>query len=564
MKRPSRSCRAFTLIELLVVIAIIGILIGMLLPAVQKIPEAAARMQCQNNLHQIGLALANYESTYQIYPMGAFGPFGYDEVLSIHAIFAGHNWRVSLLPYLEQNHVYSQLKVPATYDPTTHTGVYTIQAAFGVAPVLANWVFKGYRCPSNPNDPLNAPANMYDPYSGAPTQIIDYVGITGASPDPLGRTGTYIQWIPANSPYGDLYANGPLGYNQAFRITDLTDGTSNTMIVAEQSGTVNGQVISANMFGGWAGADNGHSVPRQSGDDRPPYASGITVVKFVINSQTATTGYSDTPYMLNTILNSFHTGGINCAFADGSVHFLPNATNISVLPFRIKGVIWWQGENDTWGHNRTEEGRERYHKTFAAVIAGWRKAWGQGDFPLLFVQLQSRAKPGALVGEVENGPGWQLVRDGQRLTASLPNTAMVVSFDATPRGELHPTSAEKQVVAGRLAQAAEAVAYVRKVEWSGPLLKTARRTDMDVVLTFTHVGKGLAAKGAELKDFQIKPADGEWVDASAKIVGETVVIPAGGLKGPLRVRYGYRAHPIGNLCNAAGLPASPFLTDGIE
>src|SRR5262249_43533614 len=218
---------------------------------------------------------------------------------------------------------------PPCYTYPAPAGTYTIQAAFNVAPVLANWVFKGYRCPSNPNNPLIAPANMYDPYSGAPTQIIDYVGIMGASPDPAGRSDANIYW---KSPYGDLYTNGSLGYNQAFRITDLIDGTSNTMIVGEQSGTVNHQVISANMFGGWAGASTDWPGARQSGDAGSLYACGVTVVKYVIDSQTPTTGYSDTPYMLNTILNSSHTGGgTNCLLADGSVHFLMDSTDITIL-----------------------------------------------------------------------------------------------------------------------------------------------------------------------------------------------------------------------------------------
>jgi sialate O-acetylesterase len=233
-----------------------------------------------------------------------------------------------------------------------------------------------------------------------------------------------------------------------------------------------------------------------------------------------------------------------------------------LLPFRIKGVIWWQGENDTWGSNRTEEARKRYAERFSAVITGWRKAWGQGDFPFLYVQLQSRGKAGSFVGEPENGPGWQLIRDGQRLAQAVPRTGMVVTYDITG-GELHPPAEEKQAVARRLALAAQALAYDKKVEWSGPLLKSARFDGKDVILAFDHA-EGLVAKGGPLTDFQIESGGKAWGDVPAQIIGNEVVIPARGLTLPIRVRYGYRAHPLGNLRNKAGLPASPFVTEEIR
>jgi sialate O-acetylesterase len=235
-----------------------------------------------------------------------------------------------------------------------------------------------------------------------------------------------------------------------------------------------------------------------------------------------------------------------------------------LVPYTIRGVIWWQGENDTWGHNRTEEARLRYFREFSSVINGWRKEWGQGDLPFLYVQLQSRGKSGSFISEPENGPGWQLIRDGQRLAQALPKTAMVVSFDTTPAGKLHPEFSEKKVIAQRLARAAETLAYEKDVEWSGPLFESARWEGDQVKIRFTHVGGGLVAEGGALEDFQIQAGGNTWADVAARIVGDEVVIPVDGLAYSLRVRYGYRAHPTGNLLNKAKLPASPFLTEEIR
>ncbi len=151
----SRSRRAFTLIELLVVIAIIAVLVGLLLPAVQKVREAAARMQCSNNCKQIGLALANYESSYQKLPPASSIPWyptgqNQDAFLDFTKPF-GPNWAVLLLPYIEQNNLY-QLANPGSYPGVPIT--------VGVAPTNANQTWRGirantvktYLCPSDPNN----------------------------------------------------------------------------------------------------------------------------------------------------------------------------------------------------------------------------------------------------------------------------------------------------------------------------------------------------------------------------------------------------------------------------
>lgn len=240
-----------------------------------------------------------------------------------------------------------------------------------------------------------------------------------------------------------------------------------------------------------------------------------------------------------------------------------------IMPFRIKGAIWWQGENDSWGL-ASDRKRLRYRDAFSEVITGWRKEWGQGDFPFLYVQLQRRpaSKPFAATptawqwGNLGQSLNWIHIRDGQRLTLALPSTAMVVSFDVTPSGDLHPTASEKQKIGRRLALAAEAVAYGKDVEWSGPLFKAVSIKDGKVVVEFTHTTGGLVAQGGALKEFQVGNSRG-FADVDAAIEGNTVTFPAKGLPRSFQVRYAWHIYPHGNLYNGKGLPASPFLSDPV-
>ena len=240
-----------------------------------------------------------------------------------------------------------------------------------------------------------------------------------------------------------------------------------------------------------------------------------------------------------------------------------------LIPYRIKGVVWWQGESDSAAaHNRYN-----YHRAFEPMIAGWRKEWGQGDFPFLWVQLSSITKR-ACIGET---------RDAMRRALALPNTGMAVSFDLTngdlvplkkkQAGNLHPSYCYPGAAA-RLALAARAVAYGEEIEWSGPLFEKGALESGKLVLSFTHLGGGLVAKGGrELAPFEVqesaagaKPGDpGEFKPVEALLGPEkkTVVLDVAGLKAPYRVRYAYGEMPKGNLYNAADLPASPFISDPV-
>jgi sialate O-acetylesterase len=210
-------------------------------------------------------------------------------------------------------------------------------------------------------------------------------------------------------------------------------------------------------------------------------------------------------------------------------------------PCAIRGVIWYQGE--------TNVGRERQYRTlFPTLIADWRRAWGAGDFPFLFVQIAPHKD---MTPEI---------REAQLLTLErTPNTAMAVTIDCGDANNIHP--AHKQPVGARLALAARALAYGEKIEYSGPAFAAMQVAGNRVVLHFTHLGGGLVAKDGPLVGFTIAGADKVCHPAKAEIQGDAIVVSADAVAQPVAVRYGWANVPEGNLYNAAGLPASPFRTD---
>lgn len=220
---------------------------------------------------------------------------------------------------------------------------------------------------------------------------------------------------------------------------------------------------------------------------------------------------------------------------------LYNGMIAPLLPYAMRGVIWYQGEANV--------GRERQYQTlFPAMIADWRRAWNQGDFPFLFVQI---APHRGMTPEI---------REAQLLTwQQTKNTAMAVTIDCGNANDIHP--AHKQPVGARLALAARALAYGEKIEYSGPVFDSIKIEGAKAILQFTHLGGGLVAKGGELKGFTIAGADKVSHPAQAKIVGETVVVNAPEVPQPVSVGYGWANVPEGNLCNRVGLPATPFRTD---
>ena len=231
---------------------------------------------------------------------------------------------------------------------------------------------------------------------------------------------------------------------------------------------------------------------------------------------------------------------------------LYNAMIAPLLNYKIKGVIWYQGESNA---DRPGE----YFDLFSTMIKDWRSKWNEGNFPFLFVQLPNfmEAKP------EPSESNWALLREAQLKTLSLPNTGMAVAIDIGEWNDIHPL--DKKDVGKRLFLAAEKVAYgEHSVTYSGPIYKSMKIEGNKIILSFDNTGNGLIAKGGEdLKDFAIAGADNHFVWAKAKIEGDKVVVWNDEIAVPVAVRYAWADNPEGaNLYNKEGLPASPFRTDG--
>ncbi|MGB3587560.1 MAG: sialate O-acetylesterase [Tunicatimonas sp.] len=230
---------------------------------------------------------------------------------------------------------------------------------------------------------------------------------------------------------------------------------------------------------------------------------------------------------------------------------LYNAMINPLLPYPIKGTIWYQGESNA--------GRaQQYQTLFPLLIDDWRSQWGIGDFPFLFVQLASFSAPGSAP---EN---WPRLREAQAMTLSLPNTGMAVAIDIGDSADIHPRN--KQDVGYRLALAARKVAYGEENVYSGPIYESMRVADDSVVLTFEHVGEGLFKMPDEkLRGFEVASEDQQFYPAQTTIVSDTEIsVKAAEVARPAAVRYGWRSNPDVNLYNSEGLPASPFRTDDWE
>ncbi len=237
---------------------------------------------------------------------------------------------------------------------------------------------------------------------------------------------------------------------------------------------------------------------------------------------------------------------------------LYNAMLAPLFNYRIKGVIWYQGESNT---SKPIE----YRELFPAMIRDWRKSWQQGDLPFLFVQLTNFM-------EKKDQPSeswWATLRESQLKSLSTPNTGMAVAIDIGEWNDIHPLN--KKDVGKRLALVAEKVAYGNgAIVSSGPLYQSMRvdslaagRHGNKVVLKFSEIGSGLTTKdGADLKQFAIAGADKQFVWAHATIEGDEVIVWSENVAQPVAVRYAWADNPEGaNLCNKEGLPASPFRTD---
>jgi prepilin-type N-terminal cleavage/methylation domain-containing protein/prepilin-type processing-associated H-X9-DG protein len=302
-----RRYAGFTLIELLVVIAIIGVLVSLLLPAVQKVREAANRSQCQNNLKQLGLALLNYHDGNNCFPPGALTITG-----TSHGNIA-HSWITNILPYIEQQNLHRR------YDFSHH---WANRSASETSPNETEGVIGTripiLRCPSAPSKRGESTRSMTD-YSGINIHYDSHLGLLPGYRDlhQYNNGGVLLQ-VSIHATGGDSTGN---------RVSDILDGSSNTIMVAEDAGR--NQV--------WVMGELSHSSSVHGGSWGGPWANpGNEIQVKGYNPVTRTRGDELMPPCAINCLNgdeiyAFHPGGANVTMADGSVHFLRASTDITVL-----------------------------------------------------------------------------------------------------------------------------------------------------------------------------------------------------------------------------------------
>jgi sialate O-acetylesterase len=228
-----------------------------------------------------------------------------------------------------------------------------------------------------------------------------------------------------------------------------------------------------------------------------------------------------------------------------------------LIPYAIKGVIWYQGEEN--GHKGYE-----YRALFPNMISDWREKWGQGDFPFIFVQLPNYNESVMQV--------WPFLREAQAMTLSLPNTGMATGIDVGDPKNIHPQ--DKVDIGHRVALVARHVAYNEQLVYTGPTYGSMKIEGNSIHVTYTTKGSDLVigkapwvAPGAQprptdkLLGFTITGDDKKWAPANATISGDEVIVSSPQVPKPVAVRYNWANAPEGNLYNKAGLPAFPFRSD---
>lgn len=228
---------------------------------------------------------------------------------------------------------------------------------------------------------------------------------------------------------------------------------------------------------------------------------------------------------------------------------LYNGMMAPLVPFAIKGAIWYQGESNA--------GRAyQYRRLFPDMIRNWRSVMGQGNFPFLFVQLAAFGPNSDKLGESD----WAELREAQTMTLKAsPHTGMALAIDHGTYDDIHPRN--KQPIGARLALSALAIAYGRKIVHSGPMYESMKADGEKIRISFTSTGGGLESKGGELKGFLIAGEDRKWHPAQARIDGKHVVVWSSEVSKPVAVRYAWAKFPECNLYNKEGLPAISFRTD---
>lgn len=225
---------------------------------------------------------------------------------------------------------------------------------------------------------------------------------------------------------------------------------------------------------------------------------------------------------------------------------LYNGMIAPLIPYAIKGAIWYQGESNAG----SEQSGALYGIQLPMMVRDWRARWGEGNFPFGWVQLP---------GFTTTAQGWPAVREAMVKSLDLPRTGMSINIDIGESNDIHPKN--KQDIGRRLALWARAKVYGEQVAWSGPRFATFRPNGSTAEVRFDYAYAGLVAKGGDLKGFEVAGPDGQWKSATGRIDGDRVIVSSTEVAQPVAVRYAWAADPACNLFNGAGLPASPFRTE---
>ena len=317
----NRRPRGFTLVELLVVIAIIGILIGMLLPAVQQVREAARRIECGNKIRQIGLACHNYESSFMTFPPGGTNlaaPFG-----SGAATPGGHSWMGALLPFIELETIWDQ----AGFGEVSYTNT-------SMVATLSNELVPAFKCPSSPLEEFSGNVTI-------PAMIADYVAISGHAGGLGGLDGPTGAVAPFSDQNGIKAENGVFFQNSEVEIGSISDGTTNTMLVSEVGDFI---FVGANeprdyRPGGIGEASNENGPGFHAGwqtNTNPDNLYNCTTLRYIVNPGPGfsfSTGPDDGVHFrgYNAPLRSSHTGGVQVLLGDASVQFVADSISLTTL-----------------------------------------------------------------------------------------------------------------------------------------------------------------------------------------------------------------------------------------